>query len=128
MKSSSSVPASHHKHPRQEFLTMSDSCPLGGAHLSELDASAPDSKDENYTSAPNQPPDSPREPESGSPPAARWYHRLLPFDMNKRVSSCIEFVSKSCVIHYGLIPARHLPPMGSTLNVLKVAPSTGLLA
>lgn len=61
---------------------MSDSCPLGGAHLSELDASAPDPKDENYTSAPNQPPDSPREPESGSS------------------SSCSSLVSQTSTIRY----------------------------
>ena len=84
MNSSSSVPASHHEYPRQEFPIMSDSHPLSGAQLSELDASAPDPKDENYTSAPNQPPDSPGEPASGSSSS----------------SSCSSLVSQTSTIRY----------------------------
>ena len=82
MNSSSSVPALHHKYPRQEFPIMSDSPPLSGVQLSELDASAPDPKDENYTSAPNQPSDSPSEPASGSS------------------SSCSSLVSQTSTIRY----------------------------
>ncbi|KAK3173747.1 hypothetical protein OEA41_007079 [Lepraria neglecta] len=53
---------------------MSDSHPLSGAQLSELDASAPDPKDENYTSAPNQPSDSAGEPASGKTSSPNEFH------------------------------------------------------